>query len=34
MCDASDFGMGAILGQTKDKNPFVIYYATKTLDEA
>ena len=34
MCDASDFAVGAVLGQKKDKALHVIYYASKTLDEA
>ncbi|XP_058222963.1 uncharacterized protein LOC131332682 [Rhododendron vialii] len=34
MCDASDYTVGAILEQRKDKNPYVIYYASKTLNEA
>jgi len=34
MCDASDFAVGAILGQRMDKKHRVIYYAFKTLDEA
>ena len=34
MCDASDYAVGAILGQKKDKKTHVIYYASKTLDEA
>ena len=34
MCDASDYTMGAILGQIKDKKPYVIYYASKTLNSA
>ncbi|XP_058211404.1 uncharacterized protein LOC131323568 [Rhododendron vialii] len=34
MCDASDYAVGAVLGQRKDKNPYVIYYASKTLNEA
>ena len=32
MCDASDFAVGAVLGQRRDGKPFVIYYASKTLD--
>jgi hypothetical protein len=32
MCDASDYDMGAVLGQRKDKKPYVIYYASKTLN--
>ncbi|RVW31070.1 Retrovirus-related Pol polyprotein from transposon 17.6 [Vitis vinifera] len=34
MCDASDFAIGAVLGQREDGNPYVIYYASKTLNEA
>lgn len=34
MCDASDFAVGAVLGQRKDKNLHVVYYASKTLDDA
>ena len=34
MCDASDCVMGAVLGQRKDKKPYVIYYASKTLNSA
>ena len=33
MCDASDFAIGAILGQRDDGKPHVIYYASKTLNE-
>ena len=32
MCDASDYAVGAVLGQRKDKKPYVIYYASKTLN--
>ena len=32
MCDASDFVVGAVLGQKKDRKSFVIHYASKTLD--
>ena len=31
MCDASDFAVEAILGQTKDKRHYAISYASKTL---
>ena len=31
MCDASEFAIGAILGQTKDKKHCTISYASKTL---
>ena len=34
MCDASDYAIGAVLGQREDKKEFVIYYANKTLDSA
>ena len=34
MCDASDYAVGAALGQKIDGKPVVIYYASKTLDEA
>jgi hypothetical protein len=34
MCDASDYAIGAVLGQRKDKKPYVIYYASKTLNSA
>lgn len=34
MCDASDFAIGAVLGQRKDKILHVIYYASRTLDAA
>ena len=34
MCDASDFAMGAVLGQRKDKIFRAIYYARRTLNEA
>ncbi|CAN6713111.1 unnamed protein product [Malus baccata var. baccata] len=34
MCDASDYAIGAVLGQRKDKLPHVIYYASRTLNDA
>jgi hypothetical protein len=34
MCDASDYAIGAVLGQTKDKKHHVIAYASKTLARA
>ncbi|GKC79552.1 reverse transcriptase domain-containing protein, partial [Tanacetum coccineum] len=34
MCDASDFAMGAVLGQRKDKYFWPIHYASKTLYDA
>jgi len=34
MCDASDYVVGAVLGPRKDRKPYVIYYASKTLNSA
>ena len=34
MCDASDYAVGAVLGQTKDKKHHAIAYASKTLTGA
>ncbi|CAN6695146.1 unnamed protein product [Malus baccata var. baccata] len=34
MCDASDYALGAVLGQRKEKRPHVIYYASRTLNDA
>jgi hypothetical protein len=34
MCDASDFAVGAVLGQRVGKLPHAIYYASKTLMDA
>jgi RNase H-like domain found in reverse transcriptase len=34
ICDASDYAVGAILGQRKENVPCAIYYASKALDEA
>jgi len=34
LCDANNFDVGAILRQRRDKKSFVIYYVSKTLDEA
>ena len=34
MCNASDYAIGAVLGQKEDKKEFVIYSASKTLDSA
>ena len=34
MCDASDLAIGAVLGQREDEKPYVVYYASKTLNEA
>ena len=33
MCDASDFAIAAVLGQRDDGKPYVIYYASKILNE-
>ncbi len=33
MCDASDYIVGAVLGQREDKKIHAIYYADKTLDD-
>ncbi|RVW31650.1 Retrovirus-related Pol polyprotein from transposon 17.6 [Vitis vinifera] len=34
MCDASDYAVGVILGQMEDGKPYVVYYASKTLNDA
>ena len=34
MCDASNFAVGVVLGQRKEGKPYVIYYASKLLDDA
>ena len=34
MCDASDFTIGAVLGQRKDNKRHVIYYSSRTLNDA
>ena len=34
MCDASEHVVGAILGQSIDKKPYIIYYASKNLNDA
>ena len=33
ICDASDFAVGAVLGQRRDKQTYAIYYLSHTLDE-
>ncbi|KAL6340534.1 hypothetical protein AAG906_010442 [Vitis piasezkii] len=33
MCDAGDYAIGVVLGQKEDGKPYVIYYASKTLNE-
>ena len=34
MCDASDFALGVVLGQRRNKVFHVVYYASKTLNAA
>ncbi|XP_075507409.1 uncharacterized protein LOC142544236 [Primulina tabacum] len=34
MCDASDYAVGAVLGQRREKMYRVIYYASRTMDSA
>ena len=34
ICDASDYAIGVVLGQRKNKKPRVIYYASRTLNNA
>ncbi|CAN6542471.1 unnamed protein product [Malus baccata var. baccata] len=34
MCDASDYALWAVLGQRKNKHSHVIYYASRTLNDA
>ena len=34
MCDASDYTVGAVLGQRVDRISHVIYYASMTLNDA
>ena len=34
MCDASDYAVGAVLGPRIDKLFHVIYYASRTLNDA
>ena len=34
MCDASDLAVGAVLGQRVEGKSYVVYYASKTLNEA
>src|SRR4051812_13940789 len=34
MCDASDYSLGAVLGQKVKKKLYVIYYASRTMNEA
>ena len=34
MCDASDLAVGAVLRQRVEGKPYVVYYSSKTLNEA
>ena len=34
ICDTSDYVVGVVLGQRKEGKPFVIYYASRTLNGA
>ena len=34
MCDTSDLAVGAVLGQREEGKSYVVYYASKTLNEA
>ena len=34
MCDASDDAVGAVLGQRKEGKPYVIYYASRIVNDA
>ena len=34
MCDASDLTIGVVLGQREGGKPYVVYYVSKTLNEA
>ena len=34
MCDVSDMAIGSVLGQREGGKPYVVYYASKTLNEA
>lgn len=34
MCNSSDYTIGTMLGQRKDKKPYMIYYASRTLNSA
>ncbi|XP_024025045.1 uncharacterized protein LOC112092647 [Morus notabilis] len=34
MCDVSDYAVGAVLGQRREGKPFVVYYASRTLNSA
>ena len=34
MCNASDLAVGVVLEQREEGKPYVVYYASKTLNEA
>ena len=34
MCDSSDYAIGVVLGQREDGKPYVIYYVSKSLNDA
>jgi hypothetical protein len=34
MCDATDYAIGAVFGQRNEGRVHVVYYASKTLNEA
>ena len=34
MCDVSDFAIGVVLGQRIDNRQYVIYYSSRTLNDA
>nr|GFC74577.1 reverse transcriptase domain-containing protein [Tanacetum cinerariifolium] len=34
MCDASDYAVGAVLGQRIEKHFWLIHYASKTMNQA
>ena len=34
MCDVNDYVVGVVLGQREDQKPYVMYYASKTLNDA
>ena len=34
MCDVGDYAMGVVLGQKEDGKPYVVHYASKTLNDA
>ncbi|CAN6721027.1 unnamed protein product [Malus baccata var. baccata] len=34
MCDASDYAIGAVLGQRRNKHPHIIHYASRTQNDA